>query len=123
MNFDLVKPCAKCPFRTDCLKGWLGESRAAEITDSIVNQQQYFPCHETTRFDYDGNSTNVASEQHCAGAMILLEKINMPNQMMRIAERLRMYDRTRLDMEAPVFSTPGQFVRHHKKSKSKKSAR
>lgn len=47
MNFDLKKPCAKCPFRTDCLKGWLGEERAEEIATGITEEQQTFSCHET----------------------------------------------------------------------------
>ena len=44
-------------------------------------------------------------EAHCAGALILLEKLNLPSQMMRIAERLGMYDRRKLDMLAPVFDS------------------
>jgi len=42
---------------------------------------------------------------HCAGALILLEKLEQPSQMMRIAERLRMYDARQLDMDAPVFES------------------
>jgi len=34
--------------------------------------------------------------------LIYLEKRDMPNQMMRIAEQLGMYDRTQLNMEADV---------------------
>lgn len=39
---------------------------------------------------------------HCAGALIFLEKRYRPNQLMRISERLGMYDRTKLDMKAKV---------------------
>jgi pSer/pThr/pTyr-binding forkhead associated (FHA) protein len=51
------------------------------------------------------------TEQHCAGATILLERLNRPNQMMRWMERLGGYDRTKLDMDAPVYRTPTAFVR------------
>lgn len=35
--------------------------------------------------------------------MLMLEKINRPNQMMRICERLGMYDRTKLVGAEDVF--------------------
>lgn len=114
MNYDMTKPCEKCPFRTDCPKGWLGASRAAEIAAGITTAQQSFPCHKTIEFDDDGeNKLGNKSEQHCAGALILLEKLEQPNQMMRICERLGLYDRTKLDMEQPVFDTVREFIKHH----------
>lgn len=113
MKYDLTKPCKDCPFRTDCLKGWLGEDRAAEIAESITDLQQSFPCHKTTTADNEGERVRTDAEQHCAGALILLEKIERPNQMMRICERIGMYDRTKLDMTAPVFDDADAFVEHH----------
>jgi hypothetical protein len=56
-----------------------------------------------------------AEEQHCAGAMILLEKNGCANQMMRIAERLRFYDHKRLKMDAPVFATRAAMVEAFRK--------
>ena len=113
MNFDLVRPCAKCPFRTNCLEGWLGEERAEEIISGITDQQATFTCHETTKFDEDEEEVRHDGEQHCAGALILLEKLERPGQLMRIAERLGYYDRTKLDMEAPVFDDECDFIHHH----------
>lgn len=49
--------------------------------------------------------SRTGDEQHCAGALILLEKLDRPSQMMRISERIGMYDRRKLDMDAPVFDT------------------
>jgi hypothetical protein len=43
---------------------------------------------------------------HCAGALIFLEKLDSPHQMMRICERIGYYDRTKLDMTAPVVEKP-----------------
>lgn len=106
MDFNLKKPCKDCPFTTSCLSGWLGEERAEEIANSITYQQQTFPCHKTTRGD-------AKKEEHCAGALILLEKIDRPNQMMRISERLGFYDRTKLDYESNVFDDTDDFIDHH----------
>lgn len=112
MNFDLVRPCSHCPFRTDCLKGWLGKWRAKELADAIVLQQQTFSCHETSGGRED-DGVRGPDEQHCAGAAILLERLERPNQIMRIFERFGLYDRTKLDMDSPVFPSVAAFVKHH----------
>lgn len=113
MKYDLKAPCKDCPFRTDCIKGWLGENRAAEIADSLIDNQKTFPCHKTTTNDSEGDTVENEDSQHCAGAMIMLEHIQRPNQMMRICERLGIYDHKKLDMEAPVFDDPQEFIEHH----------
>lgn len=114
MKFDLIRPCGNCPFRTDCLSGWLGENRAEDIAHSLTGQDKTFPCHKTTSTDEKGDTIETRDSQHCAGAMIMLEKLENPNQLMRIAERLRMYDRFKLDMDADVFDNPEEFIEHHK---------
>ena len=103
-SFALTSPCDTCPFRND-IDPYLTAERVMEIQESLVNAE--FPCHKTvadTGEDSDCNEFHIPGpdEIHCAGALILLEKQNQPSQMMRIAERLRMYDRTKLDMDAPV---------------------
>jgi hypothetical protein len=59
--------------------------------------------------DYTGEEEEGPKEteksQHCAGALILLEKLEQPTNSMRVAERLGMYDRRELDMDAPVFDS------------------
>ena len=111
MNFNLIRPCKKCPFRTDCLAGWLGEARATEIFDGITDQQKTFTCHETTTMDDDDDG----QEEHCAGALILLEKLEQPNQLMRWMEQLGGYDRQKLKIDSPVFETGEKFIEHHSK--------
>lgn len=109
MSYKLTRPCAKCPFRTD-IQPYLTAARVSEIEQSLERGE--FSCHETLEEDCwhdddEGNETYSPSgeEEHCAGALILLEKLGRPSQMMRISERLRMYDRRRLDMNAPVFDS------------------
>jgi hypothetical protein len=106
LNFNLTRPCAECPFRTD-VRPYLNRVRVRELEQSIVGAQQSFPCHKTTvaSDDDDCEMTTTSESEHCAGAMILLEGLNQPNQMMRIAERLGMYDHRKLDMGSPVFNT------------------
>ncbi len=114
MNFDLRRPCKDCPFRTD-IPGFLSKARAREITRAITDGQGTFSCHKLNDFTEDDEGEPVVIEgdkaQHCAGALIFLERINRPNQMMRIAERLRLYDRTKLDMDAPVFASATAMIK------------
>lgn len=114
MKYTMTKPCPHCPFRYD-IPGYLTEERVCEITDALLSGQS-FTCHETTvaAEDDDEEMVDGPNAQHCAGAMIFLELQDAPNQMMRIAERLGMYDRTRLDMDAPVFDDADTMVDHHR---------
>jgi hypothetical protein len=109
MKFELRTPCPKCPFRRD-VKPYLRRDRAQEIADSLTRQQQTFPCHLTVEYGDDGEEIYGTHEQHCAGALIILEAMNRPNQMMRIAERMGVYDRRKLATDAPVFRTMREFV-------------
>lgn len=119
MNFDLKTPCKDCPFRSD-ISFALRPERAREITASLLRGES-FPCHKTTKFDDDGEPVlNNKKEQHCAGALIFLERQERPNQMMRIAERLGGYDMRKLDMDAPVFNSSAAMVRHLTKLQKEK---
>ena len=107
MKMDLKQPCKDCPFKNDLSyqRGWLGKERAEGIINDLYELDLSFPCHKTTGGDMD--------EQHCAGAMILMERTERANQHMRIAERLNVYDRNKLKMDGPVFDTPEQFISWH----------
>ncbi|MET4238599.1 DUF6283 family protein [Bradyrhizobium sp. RT10b] len=104
MKFDLRRPCDNCPFRSD-VKFPLEVERVEEIVQAITEKDLTFACHKTTRFDPEtGETVRSPKEQHCAGALIMLEKMQRPNQMMRISERLGFYDRTKLEMNyVPVY--------------------
>lgn len=116
MRFDLARPCDNCPFRTD-RDAFLSKERAAEIADALLpypGKDQTFACHKTLGYDEEAEETTVRPKsQHCAGAMIVLEKMGKPNQMMQISERLHFRDPAKLDMSSPVFDTMGDFVDHH----------
>lgn len=118
MKFNLKKPCADCPFRTD-ITPFLTPRRATEIADALLIQDATFACHKTVNYqdDEDGEEyddsfhTPSADEEHCAGAMIFLELQNRANQLMRISERLGFYKASKLDMTAPVYRSKQAFVR------------
>jgi hypothetical protein len=106
MNFSMVRPCEKCPFRKD-IPAYLRKDRVIEIV-SALKVDGTFPCHETVTHDDDGEHLSTPEEQFCAGAMVMLEKSEDAeqaplNQMLRIAERLGFYDHKKLDMKSSVF--------------------
>lgn len=117
MNFDLVAPCKHCPFRTD-VTPYLRTDRVREICDSITDYDMTFACHKTTSHDDEGEHIPSSKEQHCAGATIMLEKMQQPNQAMRIAAG-RWFDPSKLKMDAPVYDTPDQMVEAYRKANAR----
>ena len=113
MKYDLLRPCPHCPFRTD-IPGYLRPERAIEISQSLARGAP-FPCHQTTvdADDDEGNLVATANSQFCAGALLVMEHMEQPNQIVRFAERLGMYDACRLDRTAPVARTLHEFAAHH----------
>ena len=96
MNYTRTTPCPHCPFLQGTEHAYT-DHRLAQFASGE------FPCHKTADLNED-DSSFIANRNslHCAGALIYLEKRNAPHQMMRISERLGMYDYTSLDMAAPV---------------------
>lgn len=91
MYFDLKKPCHNCPFLR---KGGvrLTLARVREIAGYLLDSQgATFACHKTT-VDNDGEMVETRDTRHCAGALIFMEKNGNVTQMVRIAERLGLYD-------------------------------
>lgn len=95
MNYGMKTPCDECPFLND---SGFDQDRLEELCSGE------FPCHKACDLNDEGQFVAKPSGKtpHCAGALIYLEKDDAPHQMMRIAERLGMYDRTKLDMDADV---------------------
>jgi hypothetical protein len=102
MSFDLVRPCATCPFRTDRPPFGLRRERCTQIAGDLFKRNRTFICHETA---------HDSKYQHCAGALILHEKLGRPNWLIRLAATLGLFDRSRLHLEAPVVDTAADFVR------------
>jgi hypothetical protein len=101
MKYDLATPCNLCPFRNDAKRLPVHPSVLAGMASGE------FCCHKTgVANDETGEIEPTDESQHCAGALIFLEKIEQPHQMMRICERLGLYDRTKLKMDAPVIELP-----------------
>lgn len=102
MKYNLYTPCPECPYLIGSGFSW--RSLQAHATGE-------FACHKAC--DVDDESGEFRERKngktpHCAGALIFLEKQGRPHQMMRICERLGLYDCTKLDMKAPVVSKPSQ---------------
>lgn len=112
MKYDLVRPCPHCPFRRD-RPGYLRPERAVQIAQALAEGSE-FACHQTTEPDADGEDL-VAGEtsQFCAGALLMLEQQDSPNQIMRVAERLGIYDPAKLDRDSPVCRSTIEFAEIH----------
>lgn len=98
MKYEMTHPCARCPFRKGT-KMLLRSERVEEIEACAGD----FPCHETVDYTDNDKGDETLDTQHCAGALIYAEKQERSTQMMRIMERLGMYDRTKLGDEDLVW--------------------
>lgn len=116
MKTDLVRPCANCPFRTDIVP-FLTPGRVQQLEQELVGRQASFACHKTLDYERRGMHGELGADtkntQHCAGAMILLEKIGRANQWMRWMERLGGYDMKKLDMGSPVYNSFDEMLDAH----------
>lgn len=111
MKYDLTKPCDLCPFRNDEKRLHVPPVRLAEFA------RGEFCCHRTGETNEEtGGIEPTDKSQHCAGLLIMLEKMEQPHQMMRICERLGFYDASKLDMDAPVFGSFAEVRRAERKT-------
>lgn len=102
----------------------LTRARVSEIAGSIVRGRGgEFSCHKTVDYelvDHEGNDDTYAqmntAKKHCAGALIFAEKKNAPTQMMRICERIGLYNAkalmSNLENVAQVFDTYEEMLEH-----------
>lgn len=112
--FDLKSPCKNCPFRNDVVYP-LRLDRVADILLSLTENDDWFACHKTTAHDEETDQQIVVdNSQHCAGAAILLDKISRPNQMMRVAMRLRIVDFSKFGNRDKVFDSIAEMLQHYR---------
>ena len=107
MKFDLTKPCGNCPFRKDRAFG-LTEERVLEILGGGKGHwwpADSFACHKTIDYSKKDSGRVLSSSQQCAGVMAILLKEGKPNTAMQIAERLKLWDPSRLDPTAPFYES------------------
>lgn len=95
MNYDMREPCDECPFLE-------GSGFKPRKLDQFARGE--FPCHKACKVDKETGNFVPRNDKtpHCAGALIYNELRQQPHQMMRICERLGMYDHTKLNMAAKV---------------------
>ena len=104
MQFSMTSPCVDCPWRKD-IDFYLHPARVAEILTAIFQRNETFTCHHTIsgKQTRKGYSPGI-NDQHCAGALILIEREGIGHSMAQIAERFGLYDPGKLQMDAPVFA-------------------
>lgn len=117
MKWDLLRPCAHCPFNrgSSTRITFRNRERAEEIEE--IAYRQGFVCHEhATAFESpDGEEEffdfGEDGEQHCAGALIMYLRShggNVPFEWLDEDEQDRIQNR--LDPRADVFEDETEFV-------------
>jgi hypothetical protein len=121
MDYDLKKPCDNCPFRRGTSMR-LTNTRVREVVGGMIKNGGEFPCHKTIEILEDdcgedaGYRAKNGKSKHCAGALIFAEKNKASTQMMRICERIGMYNSTALmsnhEAVKSVFDTYNEALKH-----------
>lgn len=106
MKYTMTTPCKECPF----LKG-----SGFTYRSLMRHASGEFACHKACELSEDGvYEAKDKNTPHCAGALIFMEKQGKSTQMMRICERIGMYDHTKLDMGANVGDCPSDYRKPNK---------
>src|SRR3546814_6242388 len=112
MDYTLTKPCEACPFRRGTPMV-LTEGRCEEIIGGMLSRNGgEFPCHKTLDYTDGGGGREKPNSQHCAGALIFAEKHENLKQILRITERLGMYDGPKLMSNQEDRNRPRQKSSH-----------
>jgi hypothetical protein len=101
MTFGMTRPCVECPFLTNN-NLYLHTRRAEEIAQAL--EHSTFACHMTLQ---------QVPQQHCAGALVIMARANTWGDMQQIAERIGLFDSTKLDLAANVFESFTAFARFY----------
>lgn len=102
MSKQPVRPCERCPFRTD-IQPYLRHKRVQEIAESLEDGA-WFPCHETVKYTDEGEPIVGKGAQWCAGAVIVMLKSETLdyNQFARVCMRTGSLNPDAMDLSAPV---------------------
>jgi hypothetical protein len=79
----------------------------------------WFPCHQTTNFDEDGNRIDIDREQPCIGAALFIEAVRgdcRANLMFRLAVASEKLDLNALDRSVQVYQNAAELVKNTSKS-------
>lgn len=118
MRFDLVRPCGRCPFRTD-VAPFIRAGKVREVLgDPDARSRRWWPsesfvCHHTIDYGARRQARKYRKAQHCAGVAIILIRDAVPNTAMQLAERLLGWQPECLDMSAPVYPSRRACIRAH----------
>jgi len=79
-------------FTGEVAPGCPAECRLVYRAKELAMRDDEFVCHKTGVEDDEGGIVGTDKSMHCAGFLIFREKIEKPSQMMRICERIGVYD-------------------------------
>lgn len=102
------EPCANCPFRTD-IAPFLSKWKAMEIVRGMRERREFL-CHKTLNYRDGVRGKQTPNTRTCAGYAVICENEGLPTLKMMIAAPMGLYDRARLNMDAPVHKTAAAFI-------------
>lgn len=107
-TFKLKTPCQNCPFRTD-----VTPYIRVQYLKQVLADRHVFVCHKTVDYSHFDKGRKTSDTQPCAGFLICMQHDNKKNDLMQLAERLGLYDPSKMNMDAPVYKGAAAAIKAH----------
>ena len=107
IRFDLRRPCGTCPFLRAVDPRLHLEEISSRRLERMAPDMPTIPwaCHSTTTKCEEGRESCNDRTQHCAGALIVLEKQGTPSGPRTFVAAIDEIPIADLDLEAPTFDS------------------
>lgn len=113
ISYNLKSPCSDCPF-TKSAKHHIGVAKdLVKLSKSLESKSFGHTCHKTDERSDGYVEGHKGPMEHCAGAMIMLKKMNheQPNLMLEV--RRGNLDPDQYEMEDDVFDSFDDMKLHY----------
>lgn len=116
MKHTLRKPCNDCPYRKNALPGWTGQADPEWFVDSALSDAALYqggatfaPCHKTVDYSSPTWEDDLGDSEVCFGALRFAANCCKSPRDPERSAAVRAAGRG-----DDVFSSPQEFLDHHK---------
>lgn len=99
--------CAKCPWRRDSLRGWLGDETPSGFLWA-TQREHHMPCHCDIDYENDDWELHLETAAHCAGSLVHLK-----NNMQLPVDKVLRGMMEQVEKSDEVFQWGKEFLDHH----------
>jgi len=99
--------CARCPWRRDSLKGWLGIETPSGFLWA-TQREHMMPCHCDVDYESDDWELQLDGASHCAGSLVFMKNNCQLPVNLTLREMVE-----QVEQSTEVFQWGREFLDHH----------